>query len=103
MALTRRKTRKPKFETGPRRHCDDFRVSNCSFLTGFSPPTTYHLLPATYGSSRYDQAWAGRVETVVGGTRVNFIGREALILNKRLTGRAQDKADLEALDASQEP
>jgi hypothetical protein len=51
----------------------------------------------------FDQAWASRVEVAVAGTRVNFIGREALILNKRLTGRAQDKADLEALGASQEP
>jgi hypothetical protein len=29
--------------------------------------------------------------------------REALILNKRLTGRPQDKADLEALGANEEP
>ena len=28
---------------------------------------------------------------------------EALILNKRVTGRAKDKADLEALGASEEP
>jgi len=28
---------------------------------------------------------------------VIFIGREALILNKKTTGRAKDKADLEAL------
>jgi hypothetical protein len=45
----------------------------------------------------FDEAWAGRVEAVIETTRVNFIGREALIRNKRLIGRAQDKADLEAL------
>jgi len=45
----------------------------------------------------FDEAWAGRVECSLEGTRVLFIGRETLIRNKRLSGRAQDKADLEAL------
>jgi hypothetical protein len=66
------------------------------------PPNRIDLLTSLTGVT-FDQAWASRVESVVGGTRVNFIGREALILNKRLTGRAQDKADLEALGASEEP
>jgi len=61
-------------------------------------PNRIDLLTSLTGVS-FDQAWAGRVETVVEGTRVNFLGRDALILNKRLTGRAQDKADLEALGA----
>ena len=66
------------------------------------PPGRIDLLTSLTGVT-FDQAWASRVEAVLGGTRVNFIGREALILNKRLTGRAQDKADLEALGASEEP
>ena len=66
------------------------------------PPNRIDLLTSLTGVT-FDEVWAGKVETVVGGTRVNFIGRDALILNKRLTGRAQDKADLEALGASQEP
>jgi hypothetical protein len=65
------------------------------------PPNRIDLLTSLTGVT-FDQAWAGRVEAVVGGTRVNFIGRQALILNKRLTGRAQDKADLEALGVSDE-
>ena len=65
------------------------------------PPNRIDLLTSLTGVT-FDQAWAGRVEAVVGETRVNFIGREALILNKRLTGRAQDIADLEALGASQD-
>jgi hypothetical protein len=32
---------------------------------------------------------------------VTFTGREALILNKRMTGRAKDKADLEARGADE--
>ena len=65
------------------------------------PPNRIDLLTSLTGVT-FDQAWAGRVEAIVGETRMNFIGREALILNKRMTGRAQDKADLEALGASQE-
>jgi len=62
------------------------------------PPNRIDLLTSLTGVT-FEEAWASRVEAVVGGTRINFIGREALILNKRLTGRAQDRADLEALGA----
>jgi Nucleotidyl transferase of unknown function (DUF2204) len=61
-------------------------------------PNRIDLLSSLTGVS-FDEVWAGRVEGVLGETRVNFIGREALILNKKRTGRAQDKADLEALGA----
>jgi hypothetical protein len=64
-------------------------------------PNRIDLLTSLTGVT-FDEAWAGRVETVIGATRVYFIGREALIRNKRLTGRAQDKADLEALGAGEE-
>jgi hypothetical protein len=65
------------------------------------PPSRIDLLTSLTGVT-FDEAWASRVEAVVGETRLNFIGRDALILNKRLTGRAQDRADLEALGASEE-
>ena len=65
------------------------------------PPGRIDVLTSITGVT-FDGAWASRVEAVLGETRVNFIGREALIINKRLTGRAQDKADLEALGASEE-
>ncbi len=76
---------------------DSYRVIQLGVV-----PNRIDLLTSLTGVS-FEQAWAGRVEAVVEGTRVNFLGRDALILNKRLTGRAQDIADLEALDASQEP
>ena len=66
------------------------------------PPNRIDLLTSLTGVT-FDQAWAGRVEARVGETRVNFIGRDALILNKRVTGRAQDRADLEALGTSEKP
>ena len=65
------------------------------------PPNRIDLLTSLTGVT-FDEAWAGRVEAIVEGTRVNFIGREALILNKRMTGRTKDKLDLEALNASEE-
>jgi len=66
------------------------------------PPYRIDLLTPITGVT-FDEGWTSRVEAVVGETRVNFIGREALILNKKMTGRARDQADLEALGASEEP
>lgn len=66
------------------------------------PPNRIDLLTSLTGVT-FEEAWASRIETAIGSTRINFIGREALIRNKRLTGRAQGKADLEALGASPEP
>ena len=65
------------------------------------PPNRIDLLTSITGVP-FDEAWADRVEADMEGTRVSFISRQALIRNKRLTGRAQDKADLEALGASEE-
>jgi hypothetical protein len=65
------------------------------------PPNRIDLLTSITGVP-FDEAWADRVEADVEGTPVNFISRQELIRNKRLTGRAQDKADLEALGASAE-
>ena len=61
-------------------------------------PNRIDLLTSLTGVT-FDEAWAGRVEAMLGNTRVNIIGRETLILNKKHTGRAQDKADLEAMGA----
>ena len=66
------------------------------------PPYRIDILTSLTGLTFAD-AWASRVEADVGQTRVNFIGREALIRNKRTTGRSKDKADLEALGAAEEP
>jgi hypothetical protein len=65
------------------------------------PPNRIDLLTSITGVS-FDEAWADRVEADVEGIPVSFISRQALVRNKRLTGRAQDKADLEALGASAE-
>jgi len=65
------------------------------------PPNRIDLLTSITGVS-FEEAWAGRVEVNLEGVPINFIGRQALIRNKRKTGRIKDKADLEALGTSEE-
>ncbi len=60
------------------------------------PPNRIDILTSITGVS-FEEAWQGRAEAEVGGVRMNFIGRQALIQNKRSTGRPQDQADLVAL------
>ena len=43
------------------------------------------------------EAWADRITHEVEGLSIPFIGRAALVKNKRAAGRAKDLADLEAL------
>jgi hypothetical protein len=59
-------------------------------------PTRIDLLTSLTGVS-FDEAWQDRVDAELGGVRASIIGREALIKNKRSTGRPQDLADLDAL------
>jgi hypothetical protein len=66
------------------------------------PPNRIDVLTSITGVT-FAEAWASRVEGMVGETPVNFLGRESLILNKKKTGRAKDQADIEALGASEEP
>ena len=60
------------------------------------PPNRINLLTSITGVS-FEEAWAGRIEVALEGTRANFIGRPALIRNKKATRRPQDLADLAAL------
>lgn len=45
----------------------------------------------------FEAAWASRVTHAVGSLQVPFLGRDALVENKRAAGRPKDLADLEAL------
>ena len=60
------------------------------------PPNRIDLLTSITGVS-FEDAWAERIEAGLEGMRVNFIGRRALIQNKKATRRPQDLADLAAL------
>ena len=61
-------------------------------------PNRVDLLPSITGVS-FEEAWAAKIQGELGGVQVNFIGLEALIQNKRSTGRPQDRADILALGA----
>lgn len=60
------------------------------------PPRRIDLLTSVTGLG-FEEAWAGRVTHDVEGLAIPFLGRSALVRNKRATGRAKDRADLEAL------
>jgi hypothetical protein len=61
------------------------------------PPNRIDLITGITGVD-FDEAWSGRVQTTLDGLPVPFLGRDALLKNKRAAGRAQDLADADALD-----
>lgn len=60
------------------------------------PPRRIDLLTSVTGVE-FAEAWPDRLTREVVGLDVPFLGRAALVRNKRGTGRAKDIADLEAL------
>lgn len=62
------------------------------------PPNRIDVMTGISGVPSFDQAWQGRVEHEIRGTRVPFLGREALVANKRASGRNKDLGDLDALE-----
>ncbi len=45
-------------------------------------------------------AWAGHLDVELGGTVVPLLGRQALLVNKRASGRPKDLADVDAIERS---
>ena len=64
------------------------------------PPQRVDVLTSISGVPGFGDAWTGRLEVAVAGRQVPFLGREALVANKRAAGRLKDLADLEALGES---
>lgn len=64
------------------------------------PPNRIDVLTEISGVPSFGTAWRDRVEREVSGKRIPFIGRRALITNKRAAGRLKDLADIEALGES---
>lgn len=62
------------------------------------PPVRIDVVTSLTGVS-WKKAQASSVPGDCGGTPVRYLGRAALIANKRAAGRKQDLADLEALGA----
>ena len=61
------------------------------------PPNRIDLLTDLNGIDDFEAAWSARVESQVAGRTIPFLGRAALIANRRATGRLKDLADIEAL------
>lgn len=61
-------------------------------------PRRIDLLTSLSGLT-FDEAWGTRVMSPLGGVLCPFIGRAALIRNKRAVGRPRDLADLDELSA----
>lgn len=60
------------------------------------PPYRIDLMTGVSGLS-FEDAWQTRVEERFEDVPAPFIGRAALVRNKRASGRTKDRADLEAL------
>jgi hypothetical protein len=75
----------------------DFATPGMVYQIGL-PPRRIDILTEISGVT-FDEAWASRVQTLVIGLPVAFIGRDALVKNKRATGRAKDLIDLDLLRA----
>lgn len=66
------------------------------------PPRRIDVLTGVTGLD-FAEAWAGRVVHRVSGLDVPFLGRDALVRNKRATGRHKNLGDLEALGEEPRP
>ena len=61
------------------------------------PPQRIDILTGVTGVD-FETAWTERIVHRVDSLELPFIGREALLRNKRATGRAKDLADVEILE-----
>ena len=75
---------------------DDFAVPGATYQIGL-PPRRIDVLTALSGIG-FDEAWQTRVERKIGAATVPFLGRDALLKNKRASGRPKDLADVAALE-----
>ena len=75
---------------------EDFSTQGYVYQIGL-PPRRIDILTEVSGL-RFEEVWRTRVQVRVGEVDVFFIGREAMIKNKRASGRAKDLADVQALE-----
>jgi hypothetical protein len=84
------------FGFGALRITEDDLVRSGQVVQLGQPPNRIDLLTSISGVS-FDTAWASRVPAVLDDQRVNMLGWEELLQNKRTSGRLKDLADLEKL------
>jgi len=73
----------------------DFEAAGNVYQIGL-PPRRIDLLTSISGVD-FDAAWESREQVEIGGVEVAFLGREALIENKRASGRDKDLLDVRLL------
>lgn len=74
----------------------DFARPGSVYQVGL-PPRRIDILTELTGLT-FDEAWATRVQTELGGKVISVIGRDAFLRNKRATGRPKDLADAARLE-----
>jgi glycine cleavage system aminomethyltransferase T len=79
---------------------DDLTRPGTVFQMGL-PPRRIDLLTEIDGVS-FDQAWPSRILERVGDLEVPFLGREALLQNKKASARPKDLADVKLLEGKGE-
>lgn len=77
----------------------DFAREGCIYQMG-RPPVRVDVMTSIDGV-QFADAWTKRLESDFGGTPANVISRADLIANKQVTGRPQDRIDVESLLASE--
>lgn len=83
---------------------DDFAVEGTVFQIGV-PPRRIDILTSISGLS-FDEAWESKFAVEYAGMPAFALGKQALIRNKRATGRTKGLADaewLERTDARPDP
>jgi hypothetical protein len=75
----------------------DFAVAGTVYQIGL-PPRRIDLITEISGVT-FEVAWATRAEATIAGRTIAFLGRQALIDNKRASGRPKDLADVARLEA----
>jgi hypothetical protein len=75
---------------------EDFSREGVVFQIGV-PPGRIDILTQLTGLT-FEEAWPGRLRRPFGDVEVDFIGREAFLRNKRLTGRPKDVGDIEGME-----
>ena len=78
-----------------RLHESDFTKPDAVAQLGL-PPNRIDILTGISGLT-FSEAWLARTEADVEGVRAPILGGEALIRNKRASGRHKDLGDVEAL------
>ncbi len=61
------------------------------------PPNRIDILTAISGVPLFSRAWDARIEHIIRGQTIPFLGKSDFVMNKRASGRHKDLGDIEAL------